>query len=155
MDNCFVSHLDHDRPFNTASQATYGFLHYFVCISSSVSIDVTSCTERLRGIVLHGECMIWYMFTPAADDSSPGSQQQAKSTGTRKKNNKTTTNPLKRNTVTSIYRLIITITTSLAKEVMFLVALVCLSVCGQHYSKSYKRIKMKFYGGVLGSTMAN
>ena len=27
------------------------------------------------------------------------------------------------------------------------------SVCGQHYSKSYERIGMKFYGGVLGSTM--
>ena len=42
---------------------------------------------------------------------------------------------------------------------MFLVALVCLfvclSVCGQHYSKSYERIGMKFYGGVLGSTMKN
>ena len=40
---------------------------------------------------------------------------------------------------------------------MFLVALVCLSVClsvcGQHYSKSYKLIKVKFSGGVLGSTM--
>ena len=39
--------------------------------------------------------------------------------------------------------------TSLAKEVMFLVALVCLSVClfvcEQHYSKSYERIGMKFY----------
>ena len=29
--------------------------------------------------------MIWYVFTPAADDSSPGSQQRAKLTGTRKK----------------------------------------------------------------------
>ena len=42
---------------------------------------------------------------------------------------------------------------------MFLVALVCLlvclSVCGQHYSKSYERIGMKFYGGVLGSTKKN
>ena len=41
--------------------------------------------------------------------------------------------------------------TSLAKEVMFLVALVslsvCLSVCG-HYSKSYEWIGMKFYGRV-------
>ena len=49
--------------------------------------------------------------------------------------------------------------TSLAKEVLFLVALVCLfvclSVCGQHYSKSYEHIGMKFYGGVLGSTMKN
>ena len=49
--------------------------------------------------------------------------------------------------------------TSLAKEVMFLVAFVCLfvclSVCGQHYSKSYERIGMKFYGGVQGSTMKN
>ena len=32
---------------------------------------------------------------------------------------------------------------------------VCLSVCGQHYSKSYERIEMKFYGGVLGSTIKN
>ena len=31
---------------------------------------------------------------------------------------------------------------------------VCLSVCG-HYSKSYERIEMKFYGGVLGSTTKN
>ena len=49
--------------------------------------------------------------------------------------------------------------TSLAKEVMFLVVLVCLfvslSVCGQHYLKSYKWIGMKFYGGVLGSKMKN
>ena len=36
---------------------------------------------------------------------------------------------------------------------MFLVALVCLFVCGQHYSESYERIGMKFYGGALGSTM--
>ena len=28
---------------------------------------------------------------------------------------------------------------------------VCLFVCGQHYSKSYERIGMKFYGGVLSS----
>ena len=49
--------------------------------------------------------------------------------------------------------------TSLAKEVMFLVALVCLfvclSVCGQPYSKSCERSGMKFYGGVLNSTMKN
>ena len=45
--------------------------------------------------------------------------------------------------------------TSLAKEVMFLVTLVCLSVFGQHYSKCYDRIGQKFYGGVLGSTMKN
>ena len=42
------------------------------------------------------------------------------------------------------------IITSLSKEVMFLVALVrlsvCLSVCGQHYSKSYEQIEVKFYG---------
>ena len=47
----------------------------------------------------------------------------------------------------------------LANEVMLLVALVCLFVClfvfGQHYSQSYKRIGMKFYGEVLGSTMKN
>ena len=43
--------------------------------------------------------------------------------------------------------------TSLAKEVMFLVALVCLFVCGQHYSKSYESIGIKCYGGVLGSTV--
>ena len=53
--------------------------------------------------------------------------------------------------------------TSLAKEVMFLVALriglfvlsVCLSVCGQHCSKRYERISLRFYGGVLSSTMKN
>ena len=55
---------------------------------------------------------------------------------------------------------VVVIITSLAKEVMFLVALVCLlfvclSVCGQHYSKSYERIGMKCYGGVLGSTIKN
>ena len=52
---------------------------------------------------------------------------------------------------------------SLAKEVMFLVALVslsvclfvCLFVCGQHNSKSYERIGMKFYGRVLSSTRKN
>ena len=32
---------------------------------------------------------------------------------------------------------------------------VCLFVCGQHYSKSYERFGMKFYCGVLGSTMKN
>ena len=55
--------------------------------------------------------------------------------------------------------LLLLLITSLAKEVMFLVRLVCLSVClsvpGQHYSKSYERIRMKFYGGVLGSAMKN
>ena len=34
---------------------------------------------------------------------------------------------------------------------MFLVVLVCLFDCGQHYSESYERIGMKFYGEVLGS----
>ena len=29
---------------------------------------------------------------------------------------------------------------------------VCLFVCEQHYSKSYERIGMKFYGRVLSST---
>ena len=42
---------------------------------------------------------------------------------------------------------------------MFLAALVCLFVClfvcGQHYSKRYEWIGMKFHGGVLGSTMKN
>ena len=37
---------------------------------------------------------------------------------------------------------------------MFLVSMVCQSVClfvsEQHYSKSYERIAMKFYGGVWG-----
>ena len=32
---------------------------------------------------------------------------------------------------------------------------VCLSLCGQHYSKGYERIEMKFYGEVLGRTMTN
>ena len=36
---------------------------------------------------------------------------------------------------------------------MFLIAVVCLFVCGQHYSQSYKWIGMKFCGGVLGSTL--
>ena len=38
---------------------------------------------------------------------------------------------------------------------LFVCLSVCLSVCGQHYSKGYERIGMKFYGGVLGSTMKN
>ena len=38
---------------------------------------------------------------------------------------------------------------------LFVCLPVCLSVCGQHYSKGYERIGMKFYGGVLGSTMKN
>ena len=43
---------------------------------------------------------------------------------------------------------------------MFLVALVCLFVClftvgEQHYSKCYEQIRMKFYGGILGSTVKN
>ena len=50
-------------------------------------------------------------------------------------------------------------TTSLAKEVIFSVMLVCLSVylsvclsvCEQHYSKSNERILIKFYGGVHSS----
>ena len=45
------------------------------------------------------------------------------------------------------------ITTSLAKEVMFSVALVCLSVYKQHYSKSYQQIVMKFSGRVRGGNM--
>ena len=32
---------------------------------------------------------------------------------------------------------------------------VCLFVCGQHYSKGYERIVMKFWGVVLGGTMKN
>ena len=51
----------------------------------------------------------------------------------------------------------VNVITSLAKEVMFLIALVCLfvswSVFGQHYSKSYEWIGMKFYGGVLGGDL--
>ena len=54
-----------------------------------------------------------------------------------------------------IYLSIYLCISSFAKEVMFLVALVCLSVWGQHYSKSYERIGVKFNGGVLGSTMKN
>ena len=46
------------------------------------------------------------------------------------------------------------------KEVMLLVVFLCLSlvsqsVCGQHYSKCYEWIGMKFYEGVLSSTMKN
>ena len=42
---------------------------------------------------------------------------------------------------------------------MFLIELVCLSVClfednnNEHYSKRYERIVLKFCGGVLGGTM--
>ena len=36
------------------------------------------------------------------------------------------------------------------QEIMFLVALVCVSVCFQHYSKSYERIVLKFVGGIQG-----
>ena len=57
----------------------------------------------------------------------------------------------------------ISLITSLAKEVTFLVSLVslsvclfvCLFICGQHYLKSYERIGMKFYGRVLSSTRKN
>ena len=43
---------------------------------------------------------------------------------------------------------------------MFLVVLVCLSVClfvrlKKHYSKSYKRIVMKFYGRFGAGIMKN
>ena len=58
-----------------------------------------------------------------------------------------------------LQKVVLTVITSLAKEVMFLVALVCLFVClfvcEQHYSKSYERIGMKFYGRVLSSTSKN
>ena len=43
-------------------------------------------------------------------------------------------------------------------EAMFsvvLACLVCLSISKHHYSKSYKQIAMKFYGGVQGDTMEN
>ena len=30
-----------------------------------------------------------------------------------------------------------------------------LFVCGQHYSKRYEWFEMKFYGGILGSTVKN
>ena len=53
----------------------------------------------------------------------------------------------------------INIFTSMAKAVMFSVALVCLFVClfvcGQHYSINYERTGMKFYGEVLGSMLKN
>ena len=48
--------------------------------------------------------------------------------------------------------------TSLAKEVIFWGALVCLSVClsvDNITQKCYERIGLKFYGGVLGSTVKN
>ena len=48
------------------------------------------------------------------------------------------------------------IVTSLAMEAMFFVALVCLFVClfvDNITKNSYEWIGMKFYGGVLGSTM--
>ena len=60
-------------------------------------------------------------------------------------------------------KVFLNVITSLAKEVMFLVALVslsvclfvCLFVCGQYYSTSYERIGMIFYGRVLSSTSKN
>ena len=39
--------------------------------------------------------------------------------------------------------------TSFAEEVMFSVAFF-LFICYQHYSKSYERVAMTIYGGVLG-----
>ena len=36
---------------------------------------------------------------------------------------------------------------------MFSVALVCLSLCKQHYLKSYEQIATKFCGGVRGDKM--
>ena len=60
-----------------------------------------------------------------------------------------------------IYLSIYLCLSSFAKEVMFLVALVCLSVClfvclrTTLLKKSYERIGVKFNGGVLGSTMKN
>ena len=61
--------------------------------------------------------------------------------------------------IVHVYNGCVSVITSLAKEVMFLVALVCLFVClfvcEQHYSKSYERIGMKFYGRVLSSTSKN
>ena len=47
------------------------------------------------------------------------------------------------------------IVTSLANEVVFSVAFVCLSVGEQHYSKSYEWIAMEFYGRVQGVIMNN
>ena len=38
---------------------------------------------------------------------------------------------------------------------MFLVALVCLSVCQQDYKKSYERISMKISGSFGGGTRSN
>ena len=51
----------------------------------------------------------------------------------------------------------IILVTSLAKEGFFgrVGLFVCLSVCGQQISKRYEWIGIKFYGGVLGSTMKN
>ena len=41
------------------------------------------------------------------------------------------------------------------REVMYLVALVCLFVSEQHCSKTYERIAMKFYGEVPGCARKN
>ena len=78
---------------------------FYSRLGAKIIVSSLPAAERLRGIVLHGECMIWYVFTPAADDSSHGSQQWAKLTGTREKNKKTTTTPppQKKETLCDIY----------------------------------------------------
>ena len=60
----------------------------------------------------------------------------------------------------SVYHrtLLLAVITSLAKEVMFLVTLVCLSVClsvDNITQRVMKGIGVKLYGGILGSTMKN
>ena len=97
-------------------------------------------------------------FESSNSDQIQGMQSIWLSLILQKKNTRTAiiTDKIHVNDFGQILACIASIITSLAKEVMFLVALelsVCLSVCVQHYSKSYERIGLKFYGGVLGSTM--
>ena len=59
------------------------------------------------------------------------------------------------NRLSNLLKCLLRINYLLGKAGYVFVALVCLFVCGQLYSKSYEWIGMKFYGGVLCSTMKN
>ena len=50
---------------------------------------------------------------------------------------------------------VLLVITPMAKEVMFWVVLVCLSLCKHHYSTSYERIATNFYWVMQGGTIKN